>query len=78
MSRSGQPIVWQGDADAERVVGDALTAWRTGEYSGRPAPRARWLGDLERELALLFPYSSSADRTVTARSLAPFTLVQAP
>lgn len=78
MSRSGVPIEWHGDADAERVVSDLLTAWRTGEYSGYPAPRARWLGDLELALSAIFPSSSSADRTVTARALAPFPLTQAP
>lgn len=78
MSRNGERIDLQGNADAERVVGVALAAWHTGEYAGYPAPRARWLSDLEREFVQLFPDSTAADRAVTARSLAPFTLVQAP
>lgn len=78
MSRSGVAIEWRGDPDAERVVAELLLAWRTGEYSGWPAPRARWLGDLERELDVIFPFSSSADRAVTARALAPFPLTQEP
>ena len=78
MSRNGVVIAWQGDADAERAVDAAIAAWCAGTYAGYRAPRARWLSDLERELVPLFPDSTAADRAVTARSLAPFTLAQAP
>lgn len=40
-----------------------------------PAPRAKWLTTVESALESFYPGSSSADRKLTARHLAPFPLV---
>lgn len=39
-------------------------------------PRSVWLGQMEEILRHLFPASSSRDRNLTARSLAPFPLAE--
>ena len=75
MSRSGQllPI----PAGSEIAVGmDALVALWPDGFTGLQWPRSAWLGIAERVLGGAYPQSSSADRNITARSLAPFPLAQ--
>lgn len=53
-----------------------FVAWSDGAYSGFVYPRSRWLHDVEQVLQRRFPRSRSRDRTLTARTFAPFYLAK--
>ena len=55
-------------------MAEFVEAWNEGVYQGYPWPRSLWLRDFERDLSSAFPFASSADRRLTARSVAPFPL----
>lgn len=60
----------------DQELAPIFTAWSEGDYSGFAYPRSRWLHDIEQVLRRRFPSSSSRDRTLTARTFAPFQLAK--
>jgi hypothetical protein len=61
--------------DDPRIAG-LIEDWPEFQASGVPFPRSKWLGAMERLIVQAYPMSSSRDRNVTARSLAPFPLAE--
>lgn len=48
------------------------------QFRNRSFPRSAWLGIFEAVLGEYYPGSSSRDRSLTARSVAPFPLKDGP
>ena len=56
----------------------ALIAGWPDQFANRSFPRSAWLGMFEAVLEEHYPSSSSRDRSLTARSVAPFPLRDGP
>ena len=69
MSRHGSVLPIPDDPRINALI----EAWPLG-FDGERWPRSAWLHDVELILELIYPQSSSRDRNLTARSLAPFPL----
>ena len=74
MSRHGSMLDLSPPAVAEAVE-HMVSLWPEYEQIyGAAFPRSKWLKDLEDDLRVYYPDSSSADRRLTARNVAPFYL----
>ena len=74
MANNGTLLPIPFDSELRVQVAFLTAAWPA-EYAQFGAPRAAWLTAMEDLLAWAHPNASSADRKLTARSLAPFPLV---
>lgn len=78
MSRNGTLLDVSRPPALADLLQESLLMWALGAYASTRFPRSAWLAHVENVLHIFYPFSSSRDRNLTARTIAPFPLRNRP